>query len=183
MKSLILFFILTGLQAKAQRSPAEFIGHWEGQIQWFQTGKPEPKVFKMQLRVFPADTAGQYTWQLIYGDTNQDDRPYLLKAVDSVKGHWVVDEKNSILLDQYYTGNRLCGSFSVGKNQIANCYWREGDSLIVEFLTSSTDPVAVTGGVSEDIPEVKSFMVKGYQRAVLRRKNSAGKLPLNKTDQ
>ena len=67
----------------------------------------------MQLIVPPTDTAGIYTWQLIYGNKGEDNRPYLLRLVDSAKGHWQVDERNGIILDQYIVGNRFTSAFTV----------------------------------------------------------------------
>jgi hypothetical protein len=119
MRILVLLFgILFGHVAKAQSFPQSFIGHWKGTLEWYQSGKQEPQKVTMQLIIRPADTAGQYTWQLIYGERGEDNRPYLLKPVDSAKGHWVVDERNGILLDAYLVGNKL--------------HWRKDDGGVLQ---------------------------------------------------
>ncbi len=82
--------------------PASFVGNWKGEMVWSKPGKNIPDAFVMELRIQPLkDSAGQYTWNIIYGSENKDTRPYLLKAIDSSKGHWVIDELNEIVLDQY----------------------------------------------------------------------------------
>ena len=168
--SILILILLISFTAGAQNSPEKFIGHWEGTLTWYRAGIPDARISKMQLKVFPADTAGQYTWEIVYGDDNKDTRPYILKPVDTLKGHWMIDEKNSILLDQYFIGGRLCGSFSVGEYRIQNCYWREGEKLVVEFISTSTKPVSSTGGTSEEIPKVESYGVRSYQKAILTRR-------------
>jgi hypothetical protein len=122
----------------------------------------------MRLNVLPADS-GRYTWQIIYGDDEKDNRPYLLVPVDTAKGHWVVDERNSILLDSYWIGNRFVGAFTVQNSTIVDQYWIEPDGLHVEFITYAAKPLKATGGTSNDVPPVDSYQVKSVQRGVLKR--------------
>lgn len=168
--TILLLFLLVCAAAGAQRSPVRFMGHWEGELTWYRSGIAEPRTSKMQLKVLPADTVGHFTWQIIYGEGDRDNRPYLIKPADTLKGHWVIDEKNGILLDQYFVGERLCGSFSVGDYRINNCYWLDGEDLVIEFMTTSAKAVSTTGGTSEEIPKVESYAVHGYQRAILKRR-------------
>ena len=153
----------------AQNFPAAFLGHWQGELEWYKTGVKEPHKINMQLVIRPADTAGQYTWQIVYGTRSEDNRPYILKPVDTTKGHWVIDEKDGIVLDQYWTGGRLNGAFTVQGSTIINSYWIEGDTLMVEFFSISSKPVSKTGGSNEKTPPVESYGVKSFQKAVLRR--------------
>jgi hypothetical protein len=153
----------------AQDFPSEFLGHWKGELEWHRTGIKEPKKIKMQLIIRPSDTAGQYTWQMIYGNDNEDDRPYILKPVDTARGHWAIDEKDGIVLDQYWTGNRLNGAFTVQGSTIINSYGIQGDSLMVEFFSISASPVSKTGGSNKETPSVESYSVKSFQKAVLRK--------------
>lgn len=163
--SLLLANILTA------QDLSKFIGHWQGELQWFQTGKQQPQKVKMQLIIQPADTAGQYTWQIIYGDKNEDNRPYLLKPVDTAKGHWVIDERNGIILDQYWVGNRFTSMFTVQNSTILDSYWIEDDRLVAEFYGTSAKPVTTTGVGTEEIPTVNSYSIKTYQKAILKRKS------------
>jgi hypothetical protein len=164
------FFIACIVSFGQNTFPKQFIGHWEGEMKWYQPGKKEPQKFKMQLIIQPADTAGQYTWQIIYGDNNKDNRPYILKPVDTAKGHWQVDEKNGIILDQYWLGNKFSSVFTVGNNTIMDSYWIENGKLHVEFFTISAKPINTTGGTSADIPPVDNFAIKGYQKGALKKK-------------
>lgn len=168
----LFFILLCSLAANtgfAQSFPQSFIGNWKGELLWYRTGVDTPQRVPMQLRIQPADTAGQYTWQLIYGEGGTDNRPYLLKPVDTAKGHWVVDERNGIRLDQYWVGGRFTSAFTVQTTTILDSYWREGETLIVEFHSLCAKPVSTTGHGTDDSPTVSSYATKGYQRAVLRR--------------
>lgn len=147
--------------------PQSFIGNWKGTLVWTVSGKA-PQTFSMRLNIQPADS-GLYTWQIIYGDDLKDNRPYLLTPVDTVKGHWLIDERNSIILDTYWIGNRLTGAFSVKGNAIVNQYWIEDDGLHVEFISYAAKAVNTTGGTSAGIPPVDSYQVKSVQRGVLQR--------------
>jgi hypothetical protein len=167
--SYFLLSLLISCVAHAQQFPTDFIGSWKGEIDWYQQGKKEPKKVSMQLRIQATDTAGQYTWQIIYGDKETDNRPYVLKSVDTAKGHWAVDERNGIVLDQYWIGNKLSGVFSVSGSTIFNSYWLEKGQLHVEFVSLPVKPLARTGVGTDDSPFVDSYPIKSFQHGVLKR--------------
>jgi hypothetical protein len=147
--------------------PQSFMGHWKGTLYWYPTGKPDPQTVNMELHILPGDSAGQYTWQIVYGKVTDDNRPYVLKAVDSAKGHWVIDEKNGIMLDSYWVGQHFCGAFTVQGNTILDSYWIENGQLHVEFFSYKQTPLATTGKGTEDSPKVDSYRIGSYQKAVL----------------
>ena len=124
----------------------------------------------MQLVIQPTDSANTYTWQIIYGEKGEDNRPYLVKPVDTAKGHWQVDERNGIIIDQYFIGNRLASAFTVQTTTIVNSYWREGENLVAEFYGLTAKPVATTGLGTEESPKVEGYGAKSYQRAVMKRR-------------
>ena len=131
-------------------------------------GKP-PQWFSMQLRIHPADTMGQFTWQIIYGDSGTDNRPYLLKPVDTARGHWVIDEQNGIVLDNYVHGNALHGAFTVQGNTIVDDYRLDNNRLWVTFLSIRLGDKTATGKGTQDIPFVDSYRIGSYQWGFLER--------------
>lgn len=157
------------LRAQQADFPAGWTGNWKGELCWWMGADSLPKKVKMELRIQPADTAGQFHWHLIYGEESGDSRPYLLKPVDISKGHWRIDEGNGIILDQFWVGNRLTGAFTVLNATIINTYQLDGDTLQVEFHNLSGKPIATTGKGDENIPFVDSYRVRSYQRASLLR--------------
>ncbi len=170
---LILLALLCCEWSYAQQTafPKDWVGNWKGELIWIRSGKTDTTRVTVQLRIHPADSINTYTWQIIYGSAGEDNRPYLLKPVDPAKGHWVVDEKNGILLDQFLIGNRLCGAFTVQQSTIINQYWMEGDRLMIEFCSVGAKPIHSSGKGTEESPAVNSYKVTSYQKAELRREN------------
>lgn len=146
--------------------PKDFVGSWKGKLQWMVSGKPSQE-FSMQLIILPADTAGQYSWQIIYGDNGKDNRPYLLKPVDTAKGHWVVDERDGILLDSYVHGNALHGAFTVQGNTIVDNYKVVGNKMQVEFFSIRLNDKRTSGKGTEETPSVDSYKISSYQTGEL----------------
>lgn len=172
---LVLGFLcsfLTGFaQLQAQSSgtfPTAFLGHWKGKLQWQRPGKSAQE-FTMQLIIQPADSAGQYTWQIVYGDSMQDNRPYRIKPVDAAKGHWVIDEGDGILLDTYIFGNTITGAFTVQGSTIVDEYKVENKQIQVTFHTILLGSKTTSGKGTDEVPFVDSYRVAGYQSGVLTR--------------
>ncbi|MET0393770.1 MAG: hypothetical protein ABW019_11550 [Chitinophagaceae bacterium] len=153
----------------SQSFPQSWCGSWKGELFWYQGAGKEPKTVHMELRIGATDSAHRFSWQLIYGSAAADIRPYELIAKDTAKGHWVIDEKNGIFLDQYWMAGRLSGVFTVQQSTIINHYWMQDGELHAEFCTIGARPIATTGKGDEESPLVDSYQVKGYQKAVLRR--------------
>jgi len=167
-KILLLISCLYALNSFAQTNsfPADFIGHWKGKIQWMVAGKPTTE-FSAQLNIEPADTAGQYTWTIIYGDDQKDIRPYLLKPLDTAKGHWVVDERDGIVLDSYVHGNNIHGAFTVQGTTLVDNYSVENGKLTIEFFTIKLDQKTSSGKGTEETPFVNSYPIVVYHKGVL----------------
>lgn len=161
---------LLSLNSMAQEGafPKPFIGNWKGQLQWLVAGKPA-QTFTMQLKIQPTDSANQFTWQIIYGDDNKDNRPYFLKPIDTSKGHWVVDERDGIVLDSYVHGNSIHGAFTVQGNTIVDNYRVENDTMFVEFFSIKLNDKNTTGKGTEETPYVDSYRMGGYQIGILTR--------------
>lgn len=168
---LLCCFFFAVVSADAQQTGIQaFVGRWEGTLHWYKAGEQQPQKVKMQLLIQPIDSIDGYTWQLVYGEQQQDNRPYLLKPVDTARGRWQVDERNGIVIDQYLVGNRLTSAFTVQSTTIVDSYSREGDSLVAEFYSFTAKPVSTTGAGTDESPLVSSYGAKGYQKAVLFRK-------------
>lgn len=172
MKFILAIVVLFSFSANAQITgsfPKNWEGNWKGELQWFQTGTAEPQKINMELRIHPADSINTWTWQIIYGSASEDNRPYKLISKDSTGIHWVIDENNGIILDQYWVANKLSGAFTVMNSTIINSYWIEGNKLHVEFYSISAKPVTTTGKGTDESPSVDSYKVGSYQKAILRK--------------
>lgn len=155
--------------AQSSSFPESWAGSWKGELQWFKAGKADPQKVNMELHIRPADSAGQFTWQIVYGTASEDNRPYILKPRDAATGHWVIDERNGIVLDQFWVGEKLCGAFTVQNATIVNSYWIEDDKLMIEFFSLGAKAMVTTGNGSNESPKVDTYKIGSYQKAVLKR--------------
>jgi hypothetical protein len=183
MKNVIIYLILTILTtnclAQVKKNikpkpkfktsfPKDWYGHWKGKMQWTTPTKDTLVIFTMHLIIKPTDTPNVITWQIQYGDSLQDVRPYTCKIVDAAKKHWVVDEHNGILIDQYNIGNAVFSSFAVENSLITDNMQLQPDrSMRVEFVTTSTEPVRNSGSGTDESPTVKAYAVKSFQVGTL----------------
>jgi hypothetical protein len=165
-----LFAVATAL-AQAPTFPADWQGHWRGKLDIYKTSGVASQ-FPMQLIISSLDSA-RYRFALIYGEGEKvDERPYELLVIDPVKGHYRVDEKNSILIDARRFGPRLITWFGVGPSVLVVTYEKVGDTIVFEVISTGDKASTTSGGQShqgQDIPAVNSYLANGYQRAVLRR--------------
>ena len=176
----IIFFVyfmvmVVCLSAQPSSFPQSFVGNWKGILTWNRPEKVSQQ-FAMRLNIQHVDSI-RYTWQIIYGSddasTSQkvDDRAYLLIPVDTAKGHWQIDERNTIVLDCYFLGRSFTSVFSVSGNTIVARYELTADGMLVSFTTYSTKAITTTGGTSNEIPPVDSYKVIGTQQGLLKRQN------------
>ena len=153
--------------------PQSFVGNWKGTLTWNRPEKAAQQ-FAMRLNIQAVDS-GRYTWQIIYGDDDPstslriDNRPYILMPVGTSKGHWKIDERNTIVLDGYFIGNSFTSVFAVSGSTIVSKYELTADVLLVSFTTYARKPIATTGGTSSEIPPVESYKVVGLQQGLLKR--------------
>lgn len=160
--------VISMAQSAEPRFPDDFTGHWKGILQWTKAGTAQPQSIPMELIILPSkDSAGQYTWQLIYGSNKADNRPYILKPLDTARGHWLIDERNGIALDQYWIAGRLTGAFKVQNATIVNNYSINNGQLQVEFITLDARPVRLSGEGTKESPQVDSYEIKSRQIAIL----------------
>jgi hypothetical protein len=170
-----IFFLLllVGLsftvKSQTPAFPENWIGNWIGELLWYKTGKAEPQKVNMELRIHPTDSINTWSWQIIYGSKADDNRPYKLVMKDTSGIHWVIDENNGIVLDQFWVANKLCGAFRIMGNTIINNYWMENDNLMVEFYSIGAEPIASTGKGTVKNPTVDSYKIGSYQKAILQR--------------
>ncbi len=175
MKLIILIlscFVSIVVNSQSQSFPGSWAGNWKGELNWYKTGTAAPKKINMELRIraiHVPDSPDAWTWQIIYGSETEDNRPYKLIQKDTAGIHWVIDENNGIVLDQYWVGNKFSGAFTVQNSTIINSYWMEKNKLIVEFFNINARPVATTGKGTEDSPNVDSYKMGSYQKAILTR--------------
>lgn len=151
--------------------PITWIGEWTGELVIFSSTGEQQRT-QMNLNIQPIDTSDHYTWEIIYGE-GADQRPYELITIDAQKGHYQVDEKNSIVLDLYHFAGKLCSRFEVMGNLLSITYEKIGNEIIFEVLSGKEDAPVITGGEKiggNEIPKVASYPIAVRQIARLTKK-------------
>ncbi|MCC7507319.1 MAG: hypothetical protein IT259_18580 [Saprospiraceae bacterium] len=178
--SLLIFFVFNTFYLGAQQAdslsfPASWEGDWVGKLNIYSTrGLAQSIDMMVEIHKIDTSTSGRYTFGLVYGSKEHDWRPYELVPVQPERGIWKVDEKNSIEMESYLFGAKLLCWFTVQGNRILCTYEKTGpDTMVFEVMSGNETPVSSTGNTKqgeEDIPEVKTFPFKVFQRAELVRK-------------
>ena len=150
--------------------PRDWQGKWLGELKIYSATGLQQNV-AMELQILPLENEGEFTWTIIYGeDKEAGKRGYLLKTIDASKGEYLIDEQNSILLESYVLGEKFFNRYDVMGNMILITLEQQGKHLVFEVLSGKMDPVSITGDTifnEEEIPAVKTFPLRVYQKAVL----------------
>ena len=163
-------FLLVFNYAKSQTQfPANWIGNYKGELHIYTVDSIAMRV-DMKLAIAPTENDSIFQWKMTYiFNGNEDVRDYQLKLVDASKGHYMVDENNSILIDAYYRNGVLTSFFEVEKSFIISEYKKVGEEIHFDIISAKNSP-NLSGNQQvngETIPEVLSFPVNGRQEAVL----------------
>ena len=157
---------------RAEVFPQSWLGEYAGTLV-ISKAQGVIQEIPMRLNIKPTDSANTVTWNIIYGlDSLKGLRGYVLRTVDSKKGLYILDEKNSIAIESYLIGNKLFNNYSVEGNALLTTTEKVGDSLIFEIIFGKETPVSTTGGEKvkeENIPLVKSYPVLLNQKAILKK--------------
>lgn len=149
-----------------------WLGTFEGELQIF-SGEQLMQEIEMKLIHEELPGKNEWRWAIQYGNGDDAIRDYTLKKGDQGKNHFLIDEHNSILIDQYLFDNKFISWYDVSGSLILVVYTLEEDVLIFEVIAGSSDAGKMTGGETvddEEIPEVISFPVNVYQKAMLKRR-------------
>jgi len=148
--------------------PKDWSGKWRGDLKVY-SGLGLQYSIKMELHLIPQKNSENYDYTIIYDSPERfDKRLYELIVVDKSQGLYLLDEKNTILIESYFMGGKWFQRFDVVESML-NCSIEQiGDQLVWEITSGKTEAISKTGDTSlEDIFEVNTYPVGVYQRAVL----------------
>ncbi|GAB4127429.1 MAG: hypothetical protein OHK0045_19880 [Raineya sp.] len=160
--------------AQNQDPLQEWLGIWKGNLQIYSL-EGKKQVIPMELHILPTDTAGRYTWKILY---DKSPRNYTLIAQDASKGLYLIDEKNGIILENQLFANTFFGCFEVMGNLLTSTYRLEGKQLIFEIFSMSKKKLQKTGNIPEkESPEVIIYPSQVMQKAILTNTSKQKSLP------
>lgn len=158
------------MESTKSKFPDDFLGHWSGDLHIYNHSGKTMTVL-MQIIISITDLKDEYHWHIIYGEgEKQNKRQYTLKVDDASKGRYVIDEKNSIVLDACFIENKLISSFEVNDNLLTSVYEVVNGKMIFEIYFQNKKDNRISGNSvinNDTIPEVISYKTSTYQKAVL----------------
>ena len=88
--------------------PDDWAGRWQGDLMIY-SGLGLQDQLKMELIIEPISDSENYTFTIVY-DTGLElsRREYELIVVDKEQGLFIVDEKNTIMIESYFIGGKCC---------------------------------------------------------------------------
>lgn len=168
MRTLLTIFLLTSfysLQAIGQIN-SNWFGHYSGDLNIVSPkGKQQ---YHMEFEI-DQKTDSTYTFNIIYGEgETRQLRPYEL--IEKSENEFILDEKNSILIEMTLFDNRLISTFEVQGSVLQAQYIFEKKQMRFE-LTSFTKSIESgnTNHEGEEIPLVTSYKTGVFQSALLKK--------------
>lgn len=160
--------IATITEKQTFQFPQDWLGSYAGTLDIIDI-RNDTQYIDMKLTIGPPDGLGMYQWTIQYGE--KDFRYYGLEAINPDKGHYRIDEYNSIKLDAFLKGDNLITTFSVLNRHITYHYQKVSDGINIRVHSCRLDPVSISGSeiINRDtVPEARSFRATGYQAAFLK---------------
>ena len=170
--TLFISFLFLSVSVFSQSSfPESWLGKYEGNLEIYSVDSIAMNL-KMNLDIIKTEKDSVFQWVITYDFKGKEDiRSYELIVVDKQKGHYQIDEKNSIVIDAYFRNEIFTSFFSVSEVFILATYTMNKEKAIVfEIISAKTKAVSSTGGTKideEEIPIVAGYLVNGRQKAVL----------------
>ena len=155
LKIKYLAAILCVLSAlSAQAAPEDWAGAWIGTCtsdNYNTDNATLPYEIKLSIGVNDAQTLA---WRIQYPP--EAARNYQLKLQNDLAGHYSLDEKNGILIDQFYSANVLRELYVVNGKIFSGSTTKNGDALVMEHSSYWANPLRITS-----LPD-GSFQVSSY---------------------
>lgn len=148
--------------------PQDWTGRWQGDLMIY-SGLGLQDQLKMELIIEPIAGSENYTFVIVY-DTGADlsRREYELIVVDQEQGLYIVDEKNTIMIESYFMGGKWFQRFEVAGNMLICTIEQQGENLVWEITSGKSEKISTSGNPEiEGIFEVNTYPFGVYQRAVL----------------
>jgi hypothetical protein len=166
-----IFLLFIASQSFAQKMvfPSSWEGNYQGELHIYGVDSITMKL-TMKL-VVQKKTDSVYDWKMTYLFNGKEDiRPYEIIVKDAEKGYYLIDEKNSILIDGYYKTGIFTSFFEVNQSFIISTYTKIDNAIIFEIIAADGKSKNISGNSEvegQSIPEVTSFLVNGRQKAIL----------------
>ncbi len=149
--------------------PQDWTGTWSGDLLIKGPRQKASKV-KMLLKIAALEGKDAWQWSITYTDKEgtKDIRNYEIYERDKGIGQYVIDEKNSILLEAFLAGDVLMSRFEVSGSLLLVTYQYMDEVILYEMISGKVEDTYKSGGLG-DAPTVYSYDLPVHQTAVLKR--------------
>ena len=166
--TIIALFVFTNALSQTN-FPDGWIGRWKGNLEIMAPDGTIKQTHAMQINISKLPEPKKWQWQIVYDD--KDIRNYEIIEKDAAKGHYILDEKNNIVIDVTVFGNIIFSNFEVQGTRIFDTHRLIDNTIVFELNTSKVAEENSSGNGTKEIPTVKSLPQTGYQKAVLVKQN------------
>ncbi len=165
-----LVLVFLSFKSLSQESfPVSWEGNYKGDLEIYGVDSIAMRV-TMKLAI-KKKSDSIFQWKITYDFKGKEDvRDYVLNLIDAKKGYYVIDEKNTIVIDSYFKTNIFTSFFEVQDSFLVSTYTKKENSIIFEIISADGKKITSSGNKlfeGETIPKVNSYLVNGRQKAVL----------------
>lgn len=123
-------------------------GNWSGMMHLYKKGQITDSI-PVTIEIKKINPDNSWKWKTSY-NTNADKivKDYTLKLIDTITGHYIIDEGNGIELSCYQFEHKLYSTFEVGGKILTANYELNQDTLFFEVTSSTKQQVTSDGSVA-----------------------------------
>jgi hypothetical protein len=151
----------------AEKLPLAWTGTWSGPCLSDNTMGLAPE-HGMTLTIKPIAETPHFDFHIQY--TGEPVRRYELQLVNEKEGHYIVDEKNGIILDDFYKQGSLNSMFLIN-GRIFQSQWTLNGGVMNVRQTAYDGVNSRNSGGANSIPAVLSFNILISEKCELKKVN------------
>lgn len=166
---LLIFIIFSVFQVNAQNTdlPDSWNGIWKGETKIeFANGKTENVGVELEIKPFENNPGKQWKITYVFSD-RKEVRNYEIKTSGKSANHFVIDEKNGFLIDNFLIGNTLLSQFLINGNIVTTRFSLENKKISIELIMFDSKNVRNTK-LTDGKFEIFSYQIKYVQRGILK---------------
>jgi len=167
LSTIILAIALIPGDAPKPTLPTDWDGEWKGKLQIMPLNGEKHETV-MELHIAPMKVGKGYSWKIIYGEgKKQQARNYELIPQEKAN-HFVIDEKNGLLIDSFLVGSTMHSQFQVADSLIPVRYELKGEILTFSLASYATKDARTTKLAKGEFDAI-AFKLEAVQVAELRK--------------
>jgi len=135
--SLLVLIYMTQIVAQENNFVVKCEGNWKGKMDYYMQGNLIDQVdVTMSIKLIN-DSSKTWNWFTMYHlPDNEISKMYQLILINDVRGHYIMDEGDGVILDCFVFGNKMYSVFEVENNLLCAVYEIFPDKLVFEIISA-----------------------------------------------